>query len=47
MRMQQLTLEQVASVVSASGGRVLDHWDDPSYGGHWHYRRILIRRDVG
>ncbi len=47
MRMQQLTLEQVASVVSASGGRVLDHWEDPSYGGHWHYRRILIRRDVG
>ena len=46
MRMQQLTLDQVATVVAASGGEVLDHWDDPSYGGHWLYRRILIRRDV-
>lgn len=46
MRMQQLTLEQVTTVVAASGGEVLDDWDDPSYGGHWHYRRILIRRCV-
>lgn len=46
MRMQQLTLDQVSDVVDSAGGHVVDHWDDPSYGGHWHYRRILIRRDA-
>jgi predicted SAM-dependent methyltransferase len=47
MRMQQLTLAQVTDVVSSAGGHVLGHWEDPSYGGHWHYRRILIGRGVG
>lgn len=46
MRMQQLTLEEVGSVADASGGHVLADWEDPSYGGHWRYRRILIRRDA-
>jgi ubiquinone/menaquinone biosynthesis C-methylase UbiE len=46
MRMQQMTMEQVAGTVASAGGRVVEHWDDPSYGGHWHYRRILIARDA-
>ena len=46
MRMQQMTLEQVTATVASAGGRVVEHWDDPSYGGHWHYRRILIARDA-
>ena len=46
MRMEQLTLDDVASTVASAGGRVLGHWEDPSYGGHWHYRRILIGRDA-
>ncbi len=46
MRMQQLTLAQVSHAAASGGGRVLDDWADPSYGGHWHYRRILISRDA-
>jgi SAM-dependent methyltransferase len=46
MRMQQLTLEDVASTATSSGGRVVADWEDSSYGGHWHYRRILISRDA-
>ncbi|MCA0332199.1 MAG: methyltransferase domain-containing protein [Actinobacteria bacterium] len=44
MRMQQLTLDDVAATAAASGGRILADWEDTSYGGHWHYRRILISR---
>ena len=44
MRMEQLTLDDVTATVDGSGGHVLAHWEDPSYGGHWRYRRILIAR---
>lgn len=46
MRMEQLTLQDVTSTVASAGGRVVEHWEDPSYGGHWRYRRILISRDA-
>jgi SAM-dependent methyltransferase len=46
MRMQQLSLDDVAATVATSGGRVIAHWADTSYGGHWKYRRILIARDA-
>ena len=44
MRMEQTTLPRLSSVVEGAGGEVVAHWEDTSYGGHWTYRRVLIRR---
>lgn len=44
MRMEQLSLDSVRAAVETSGGEVVSHWADPSYGGHWSYRRLLLRR---
>ena len=46
MRMQALSVEQVGGTARQVGGTLLDHWPDASYGGHWDYRRLLIRRDI-
>lgn len=44
MRMEALSLNEVTGVAAVGGGQVLGHWEDPSYGGHWTYRRVLIGR---
>lgn len=46
MRMEALSLEQVRSAAASAGGRIVGDWEDPSYGGHWTYRRVLIRREA-
>lgn len=44
MRMEQLSLDAVRAAAESSDGEVVSHWADPSYGGHWSYRRLLLRR---
>lgn len=44
MRMEQLSRENVDTAADAAGGELVSHWADPSYGGHWSYRRLLLRR---
>jgi SAM-dependent methyltransferase len=46
MRMEQTTLARLTTLVERVGGEVVAHWEDTSYGGHWTYRRGLIRRSV-
>lgn len=44
MRMERLSIDSVLAAAESAGGDMLTHWEDPSYGGHWTYRRILLRR---
>ncbi len=44
MRMEKTGLRQIARVARARGGEVVTSWRDDSYGGHWRYRRIVVRR---
>jgi SAM-dependent methyltransferase len=44
MRMEALSLDDVTAAATGGGGRIVGHWSDPSYGGHWSYRRVLIAR---
>ncbi len=45
MRMEPLRPQAVQDAAAQAGGRLIAGWEDPSYGGHWSYRRLLIRRD--
>ena len=45
MRMQGLSMQAVATALAGCGAQVVASWEDTTYGGHWRYRRILIRRD--
>jgi SAM-dependent methyltransferase len=47
MRMEGLPLDVVRDAVASCGGQLIHHWGDPSYGGHWSYRRLLLRRQDG
>lgn len=44
MRMERLSLAGVRESAEAAGGELVSHWADSSYGGHWSYRRLLLRR---
>jgi SAM-dependent methyltransferase len=42
MRMQAMPLERVHRLVHRAGGRILAEQEDRTYGGHWHYQRLVI-----